>query len=105
MIPLGLTQSGGEDDFTWDEVEEGGVALESLKDQDWFAFVGSAQQDGEGGMRMWTGQIVHKCLGSVLVQLDRNWDDRMWWAPETKVIRLPHPNEGKRVSLTEFCDD
>lgn len=108
MIPWNLPWMGEEDGLTYDEIHDNGTELWRLREGDWFACTGPVNSDGTGGMRMWTGQIITKCLGSILVQLDRSWGesvDRPWWAPETVVLRLPHPNEGKRISMTEFTDD
>lgn len=102
--PWGLPQHMmGENDFTWDEIEAEGVAIHKLREGEWFAFVGGTE-DGKA-LQMYTGQVACKCLRSVLVQLDRGWDDRLWWSTDAKVIRLPHPNEGKRVSLTKFTEN
>lgn len=94
-----------EGDLTWWEVQAHGQPIEQLRVGDWFAYIGPKNKDGCGGMAMWTGQLVDKLVGCVLVQIDRSWDNRTYWARESKVVRLPHPNEGKRVKLTEFSDE
>lgn len=101
-----LELDGGDpDDFTWEDVETHGVEIGKLREGEWFAFVGAKSYDGPSGMAQWTGTVVHKSQCSVLVQLDRGFSSRGYWAPETKVIRLPHPNEGKRITLTQFTEE
>lgn len=93
--------------LTFEEVEEYGTPLMRLKDGDWFATVSAADPYGLK-LGVFTGKLIYNGVGSSLVQLDREFDSRIRWAPETKVIPLAKPKKEQMngfVSTTHFTEE
>jgi hypothetical protein len=91
--------------LTWEEVEEFGVPLTQLSPGDMFVTVSASNPEGTG-LGEYTGKLIYNGVGSSLVQLDRDFDSRIRWAPETKVVKLdmasPKTAWEMRVSHTQF---
>jgi hypothetical protein len=73
-----------EDQLTWQQVDEYGTQVNSLRLGDKFVTV---LAKGPSGWEEVVGEIVYKGVGSVTVAITGR-GDHLVWAPETRVIKL-----------------